>query len=643
MHVVDEEGLGMRVNIGIRGLDPSRSTSVLVLEDGIPVALNPYGEPEMYYTPAMDRMAGVEVLKGSGQVLFGPQTIGGVVNYITAAPPEEARGYVRVRGGEGSYFSTHIGYGNTVGKAGYQVDFLRKQGDNIGPTQFRINDLNAKVRFALSDKSSLGFKIGVYDEVSNSTYVGLTQSMYDAGGAFDFVQIAPNDELEVRRYSLSATHLTRFNSNIKLQTTAFGYTTTRNWRRQDFSYDPNASNQTGVIWGDESIPGGAIYMRNSTGNRNRQFEVAGLESKLTAFYNLGNIENELNFGARLMYERAFEQRVNGSSADARSGLLRDDEIRTGYGTSFYLQNQFMLTSKFSVTAGARTEIFDYERNILRQNSNDTSIVANSSTIAIIPGAGVNYTLKENTSIFAGLHRGFAPPRVKDAIANDGEVYELEAELSWNAEIGMRTQFAKGVSAEFTAFYMNFSNQVIPVAEAAGGLGAGFLNGGATLHQGVEFAIAADFAQILGYDDYVLAFDVNATFTDAKFSEDRFIGGEDGTNVNGNFTPYAPRTMLSSAITAEVPFGLGFRLTGTYVGEQFTDPINTIEAAPNGRIGKLDDYLVLDATVSYQFKFGVGVNIAVKNITDARYIATRRPQGIRVGLPRLFTAGLNWDF
>ena len=66
IHVVDEEGLGLRANIGIRGLDPDRSRTVLMLEDGIPIALAPYGEPEMYYTPSIDRMVGIEILKGSG-------------------------------------------------------------------------------------------------------------------------------------------------------------------------------------------------------------------------------------------------------------------------------------------------------------------------------------------------------------------------------------------------------------------------------------------------------------------------------------------------------------------------------------------------------------------------------------------------
>jgi len=83
LHAVDEEGIGLRLNLGVRGLNPDRSRNILMLEDGVPISLAPYGEPEMYYTPSIDRMARLEVLKGSGSILFGPQTIGGVINYIT--------------------------------------------------------------------------------------------------------------------------------------------------------------------------------------------------------------------------------------------------------------------------------------------------------------------------------------------------------------------------------------------------------------------------------------------------------------------------------------------------------------------------------------------------------------------------------
>ena len=133
LNVVDEEGVGLRANIGIRGLDPDRSHSVLILEDDVPMALAPYGEPKLYYTPVMDRMAGVEVLKGSGQVQYGPQTIGGVINYLTADAPTTALTTVKLRGGQRGYFSRLVSYGNTFGNTGLIVTYLRKRAGNLGP------------------------------------------------------------------------------------------------------------------------------------------------------------------------------------------------------------------------------------------------------------------------------------------------------------------------------------------------------------------------------------------------------------------------------------------------------------------------------------------------------------------------------
>jgi TonB family protein len=92
LNVASEDGMGLRLNIGVRGLDPNRSRKVLVLEDGMPVSLNPYGSPELYYTPPIERMDRVEVVRGSGQILWGPQTIGGVINYITRDPPRAPAG-----------------------------------------------------------------------------------------------------------------------------------------------------------------------------------------------------------------------------------------------------------------------------------------------------------------------------------------------------------------------------------------------------------------------------------------------------------------------------------------------------------------------------------------------------------------------
>lgn len=652
VHVVDEEGLGLRVNLGIRGLDPGRSRSVLMMEDGIPVSLAPYGEPEMYYTPAMDRMQGVEILKGSGQILYGPQTIGGVVNYITADPPQEESGSVAIRGGEGGFFTGMANYGNTIGKAGFNVNYLHKQGDNIGPTQFRVDDINAKVKLQLNNKSNLGLKIGIYDEESNSTYVGLTQPMFDAGEYWE--RIAPDDVLRVRRYSLSATHNYFVSNNSKITTTLFGYTTTRNWQRQDFAYnsfDDNGnlntppSNFTGTVWGDESIAGGAIYMRNSTGNRNRSFDVGGAESKITSNYKLGNQNHEFIGGVRFIYERAFEQRINGSKKDAPAGVLRDDEIRTGYGTSAYLHNKFNLSNRFSVTAGVRAEWFEYERDIRRGQYDgqirDTSLITTTGLTEIIPGAGFNFQLTPQSTVFGGVHRGFAPPRIKDAISGEGEAYELDAELSWNYELGFRSQINRGVRLEITGFYMDFSNQILPVAEFAGGFGAGLINGGKTRHSGIEGAVNFNFGKWFDWKRFNVLYDANVTYVNARFADDRII---DEVEVKGNRTPYAPELLVSSAVTFEHKKGPGLRFTGTYISEQFTNPANTIEASNNGRNGLIPSYYIIDATARYKVeKINTLFTLSVKNLLDERYIVTRRPQGIRAGLPRMITAGVKYSF
>jgi len=164
IHAVEEEGLGMRANIGIRGLDPDRSRTILVMEDGVPVSLAPYGEPELYYSPAIDRMVGVEVLKGSGSILFGPQTIGGVVNYITANPPAVPTTQAVIRGGQNAFFTARVSHGATNGNTGYQVNYLRKSGKGVGIIDYGIHDLSAKFKHVLAANSMLGVKVGVYDD-----------------------------------------------------------------------------------------------------------------------------------------------------------------------------------------------------------------------------------------------------------------------------------------------------------------------------------------------------------------------------------------------------------------------------------------------------------------------------------------------
>src|SRR5688572_2824943 len=142
VNVRDEEGFGLRPNIGIRGLNPSRSTKVLILEDGLFLSYAPYGDNASYFHPLMDRYDRVEVIKGADMLLYGPQTVSGTIDYVTPDPPVKPSGFAAVTGGNRDYFNGQAFYGGWQGNVGGLVDYVHKQGDGAREnTHHEVNDV----------------------------------------------------------------------------------------------------------------------------------------------------------------------------------------------------------------------------------------------------------------------------------------------------------------------------------------------------------------------------------------------------------------------------------------------------------------------------------------------------------------------
>ncbi len=640
VNVIDEDGAGLRTNIGVRGLNPIRSSKVLVLEDGIPVTLNPYGEPSLYFSPIIEKMEGVEVLKGSGQLQFGPQTIGGVVNFITARPPQTLENRIRVNAGRGGYFYGSASHGNTVGNVGYLVNVNHKRADQLGPLGFKVTDASGKLHYRLSDRSAVGIKLGFHDENSNSTYLGITQDMYDRNDNIR-TTITPDDLMLIRKVNASFVHNYRFNDRVDLQTTAYGYTIRRDWRRQQFTRNGPNANSSGVVWGNPNLTdGGAIFMSNRTDWRNRQYQVGGLESKLNVRHRLFNSENKLKTGLRYLKEIATEQFVQGSKPDSWGGNMRDNEIRSGSAVSAFMINNTQVGSKLSLEYGFRIENFDFDRRIYRgpftidgaSVVRDTIVEFNRNTFAFLPGLGFNYTASDRLSLFGGVHRGFAPPVVKSAITATGAASEVDKEVSTNYELGARFAIRDYFVFAPTLFYIDFENQVIPVTLATSA--TGIANGGRTRHSGIEVDVELDVAKATGSKNS-LVLGGNVTYTVARFN---------GDDVIDNLLPYSPKLIFNNRLSLSLLNGFGFAFFGTYVGEQFVDNLSTVTPSRDGTVGRIDARYILDGNISYTFKKpNLTLNIAGKNLLNTKYITSRNPQGIRVGLDRFITAGFDFKF
>ncbi len=638
VHIREDSGpVALRLNIGIRGLNPDRSRQILVLEDGIPLSLAPYGEPELYYSPPIDRMQRVEILKGSGSILYGPQTIGGVVNFVTPDPPQRAGGSFELVGGQRDFLNLRTNYGGTIGKLGLYGSFLRKQGDGFRAFNFGVTDFTGKLNYALTDRQTLGAKISLYDESSNSTYLGLTQNQFEFNPNGNAV---PNDRLKVNRYFASINHQFVANSTTLLNTTAYAYNTVRNWRRQDFDRARVAGRNYTGVFGDESIPGGAVFLRNSTGNRNREFNVAGIESRLTKEYSIAGNRSNFTGGAHYIYEKAFDDYVQGATATSSDGVLRDAETRPANGVSVFAQNRFTIGKRFTVTPGLRYERYSYERFITRARVNNIPTDVNrrgeGKVSAFVPGIGVTFQPVERLTIFAGAHRGFAPPRVKDAVSSQGVPVQLDAEYSWNYETGARFATRRGFNAEATFYVLDFENQIIPASQS-GGATSTLINAGETLHRGIELQAGFDFGRL-----FDISHRVTTDFRYTKLATARFISGIFG----GNRLPYAPENLFSFITGYRHPRGFGTQYDVTFVGSQFADNRETVTPSANGEIGLIPSYTLHNLAFDYERRFerfSIAPFVTIKNLTNRIYISSRAPEGIQPGLFRQANFGLRVQF
>lgn len=176
VYVRDEDGYGNFPNISLRGADGTRSEKLTVMEDGILTAPSPYSAPAAYYSPKPARMSGIEVLKGSSQVRYGPHTTGGVINYLSTEIPDEQKFYSRTTYGTDNTFFNHTWFGDTeetkVGKIGYLLemhgqisDGFRKVDGSNQDTGFDLVEPMLKMFWEPNTalKQRIEFKVGYSD------------------------------------------------------------------------------------------------------------------------------------------------------------------------------------------------------------------------------------------------------------------------------------------------------------------------------------------------------------------------------------------------------------------------------------------------------------------------------------------------
>ncbi|WP_031568213.1 TonB-dependent receptor family protein [Rheinheimera texasensis] len=603
INIKTEDETAVVANFGIRGLSASESKSLL-LEDGVPVAPGLFIGNERYFNPRIQRVASVEVLKGSASLRYGPSTIGGVVNYQTKTPDDG----VELSGRVGSFNSRELnieaGNTNASGDAFAGIVASHAKSDGFMGKGYDMTDVMAKAGVQLANNQKVGIKVSRHENDANISYRGLLLGEYNAGESRN---PAPDDYLLVDRTAFDLNHEWQINNSMTLNTVAYWSDMARDYWR--YGVNTAASNAAGR-W---------VYTNNLNGN-NRAFERVGIESRLRLEHQIADYSSTSEFGLRLMSEESDDQRIAATRASDRTGTLAAHLKDSADSVAAYAQSRIQLSENLAVTPGVRIESYEQTRLNLTQNNSEAS----TRNTEVLPGLGFTFDQGEH-QWYGGLYRAFSP--AANNVALDGlKDQQLDGERSVNYEMGLRGT-ADAMRYDVALFLMDFSNQVV-TGNSDPNLSRS--NAGETRHYGMEFSFGYQLAANL-------ALDSNLTWV----PESEFKTG----TTAGNRIPYAPKVIANLGLTYDLAdWNLALNLH--HRGEQFGDPTNLVAIPTNAAAGiwggLLPSYTVLDLMTQYKVNTQLEVFAAAKNLTDKRYITGLR-EGIYVGPERSFELGARYRY
>jgi Fe(3+) dicitrate transport protein len=651
--IQEEDGFGLRPNIGMRGTSPNRSEKITFMEDGVLIAPAPYAAPAAYYFPTVNRMQSFEILKGGSQIQYGPYTTGGAINMVSSQIPSNFSGTLISSVGRFNSKKTYINLGDNFKNFGYLIEYNNRNSDGFKKIDnskkkagFSGNDYVGKFRINTNANAkiyqSLTMKLQFSEDNSNETYLGLTQTDFDANPYRRYLA-SNEDNIDSEHKQIMLTHQIKLASNLSFTTKAYRNDFSRNWYRLNnvktratavsinaILEDPTKyQSEYLAITGQNNTADNALTVRSNF----REYESKGLQTVGNYKFNLGKTTNELEFGFR--YHEDFEDRFqyadgyaikNGNMIQTSAGAPGTDGnrvISANANASHVLWN--IVYNKFTFTPGLRYENI----KLISENfgNNDTQrlgtnlVATENKTAVFIPGFGVLYTQNDALNYFASVHKGFSPP---------GTTLGQDAESSINSEIGMRFT-KKRISGELIGYYNGFTNLQGSDNMSGGGTGTGDLfNAGKASVKGIEFLVSYE---LLDKTNLKVPVSLTYTLTDTNL-QSTFISPIWGKVTNKDEIPYISKNQL--ALSA----GLEYKKWQANLSGKYNDAFRTIagqgEIAPNV---KVNSNFIVDASVKYFATPKVAITSNLINVFDSKYAVSRVPAGLRPGHPFGISVGV----
>ena len=624
------------LSIGYRGYDPHRTQFFQVLEDGIPIHADMVGYPEAYYTPPLDAVESVEVVRGGAALMYGPQPAG-AINFVMKKPPLDTPFTIESTNILGSFdmYSNFTSFGGTLGKFGYYGYYDHQQTDGFreANSDFFLNAWGGT--FALDATGPVRWYLNAtaYDETHGEPG-GLTLENgpntvnynTDRDGTSRFF-----DRMRVSRYAVSI-----INEWDISDRTLFTF---RTW----FDYYLRFSRrQNGGGFG--TLPTGPKAQTNQI--ENQQFYTYGAEPRLS--YNWDWLDNTHTLTGGMMFYYDWSPRVDqtGNSPTAMTGSTVNQSNRESVYYSLFAENLFQFGS-FSITPGFRLEnIWQSVRELVNKSSFQTGKPLQDETtynFAPLFGLGLEYDFTPEVAVYANVSQAYRPPIFTQAVPtspNVAVVGNLQESNIVNYEIGFQGEPVDWITWDTSVFLIDNSDQIGSRAVNDGQITTVIENSGRSIVYGWDLYTEVDFVGAANAawnkDDgkgWVDRYGSISAYTALTLQKGQFINGPN----DGKTPQYLSDYILRLGLTYNWRDSIKAAFMGNFMGSTYAADNN-----PANRF--IPAYNVWDLTVEAKvYKDTVSVIAGVNNIFNKDYYARIRADGIDPAALRNWYAGVKVEF
>jgi Fe(3+) dicitrate transport protein len=629
IQIWESDPSGIQIGIAARGLSPNRSWEFNTRQNGYDISSDPFGYPEAYYTPQLNSVQRIQVLRGAASLQYGPQ-FGGMVNFIMKDGSDINKPFqyeAQQTAGSFGLFNSYNAVGGETEKVHYYAFWDHRRGDGFRSNSgFKVNTGYGSVAWKVNSKLKIGLEITHFNYLSQQPG-GLTDAQFEKD---PYQSLRQRNWFEVD-WNIAAINIDyTINDKSRLNIKTFAMTGDRN--SIGFMQAPNIA---------DSINTSTAQLNNRRVDID-QYRNFGAEARYITDYKIGNTENSFSAGVRYFVGNTFRFQNGRGDTESSYNLNTINPYPTDLdflttNTAFFAENIFRIGKKLSIIPGIRFENIRNTANgrvNLTGNSELKITDQNRNRQFLLAGVGAEYHIGQ-TEIYANYSQAYRPVLFSDLTGtptNDVIDQDLKDAKGYNIDLGYRGRVKDYLFFDVSGFVLQYNNRIGLIAQQ--NLDGSFYNlrtnVGNSRSTGIEALV--EFNPIKAWSSNTkfgnLNFFASIAIINAKYQSLQVITRQGNTlvekNLRNNRVENAPENIYRTGLTYSKK-QLTITAQYSYVSEAFSDANNTRTPTANGTNGLIPSYQIVDISGTYKFSEMFFVKGGINNLMNEKYF-TRRSNG-----------------